>query len=383
MGGLKTITVSPEAGEDGYYAAGAVVTLTPVEATDPQSSFKNWYGDVPEESATAVPLNLVMDAPKTVCADFARNWKYVDGSTTQITDGNWILSISTGNPCSIGVSGRSAYSAGGGALDLTGVYGNLGLTISAIGQSAFSGCSALTSVTMPESVTRLENYAFMNCSKVRSVQLSRALTFIGNCAFDKCSSLASVAPFLPDEVSTIGTGAFRNCNALAGDLKLSCPELKTISQDAFQSTSALSSLDLSESGVPSIGNYAFMNSGLQSLALPVTLEEILQSAFEGCRSLKTVTPFLPASVTSLGVQAFRNCSSITGDLKLSNPALTAIPNNFLEGTPYLNSVDIGGTGVTSIGNCAFYFTKVPGFRASFSRIRSRPSMATPSKTAPA
>ena len=204
--GLESVTASPAAESDGYYAAGTRVTLTPVCATDPVSYFKNWYGDIPADATAETSPTIVMDAPKTVYADFSRTWKAVEGVSNQITDGNWILSISTGNPCSIGVSGRSAYSAGGGALDLTGVYGNLGLTISAIGQSAFSGCSALTSVTMPESVTRLENDAFMNGSKVRSVQLSSALTFIGNYAFDKCSSLASVAPFLPDEVSTIGIG---------------------------------------------------------------------------------------------------------------------------------------------------------------------------------
>ena len=95
--------------------------------------------------------------------------------------------------------------------------------------STFSGCTILTSVIIPDSVTTIGNCAFYNCSSLTSVTIPDSVTSIGNYAFRECSSLTSVT--IPDSVTTIGGYAFYGC-------------------------SSLTSVTIGDS-VTSIGNYAF------------------------------------------------------------------------------------------------------------------------------
>ena len=91
-----------------------------------------------------------------------------------------------------------------GELDLTGVRG--------IVPSVFSGCSGLTSVTIPDSVTSIGPRAFYNCSGLTSVTIPNSVTSIGGWAFNGCSGLASVT--IPNSVTSIGERAFSGCSSL-------------------------------------------------------------------------------------------------------------------------------------------------------------------------
>ena len=75
-----------------------------------------------------------------------------------------------------------------------------------IGERTFSGCSKLTSVTIPNSVTRIDERAFSGCSKLASVTIPNSVTNIGERAFSGCSKLTSVT--IPNSVTSIGSGAF-------------------------------------------------------------------------------------------------------------------------------------------------------------------------------
>ena len=77
---------------------------------------------------------------------------------------------------------------------------------------AFSGCSSLTSVTIPNGVTTIGNGAFSGCSSLTSVTLPDSVTRIGDRAFGFCKNLTSIT--IPDSVTTIGRDAFLRCSSL-------------------------------------------------------------------------------------------------------------------------------------------------------------------------
>jgi len=85
-------------------------------------------------------------------------------------------------------------------------------SVTTIQADAFFCCYALERVTIPDTVTRIENYAFNRCESLRFIRLSVNLEFIGWAAFNGCESLEAV--FLPPTVTHIGDYAFRDCTSL-------------------------------------------------------------------------------------------------------------------------------------------------------------------------
>ena len=76
----------------------------------------------------------------------------------------------------------------------------------------FLGCSSLTSVVIPDSVTSIGERAFSGCSSLTSIVIPDSVTSIGGSAFYECSSLTSVV--IDDSVTSIGGWAFYNCSSL-------------------------------------------------------------------------------------------------------------------------------------------------------------------------
>ena len=85
-------------------------------------------------------------------------------------------------------------------------YNGASYSVTEIGNSAFSNCGALQSLTLPNSVTSIGSYAFQSCSALQSISLPDGLTSIGNDAFEYCDALASVT--LPYSITSIGSWAF-------------------------------------------------------------------------------------------------------------------------------------------------------------------------------
>ena len=206
-------------------------------------------------------------------------------------------------------------------------YMNRTRKVTSIGHGAFSGCSGLTSVTIPNSVTSIGSSAFSGCSGLTSVTIPNSVTSIGNFAFGNCYGLTSVT--IGSGVTSIGHGAFYYCSGLTS---VTIPNSVTsIGAEAFSGCSGLTSVTIPNS-VTSIGEGAFRYcSGLTSVTIPNSVTSIGAEAFSGCSGLTSVT--IPNSVTSIGEYAFYYCSGLT-------------------------SVTIG-SGVTSIGGSAFDGVDIP------------------------
>ena len=120
-----------------------------------------------------------------------------------------------------------------------------------IGANAFQW-SAITSITIPNSVTEIDYYAFWKCKNLETINFGSGLESFGEAAFSECTALTSVT--LPNSVTTIGDLAFESCIALAS-VTLS-DNLETIDEYAFQNCSTLTSFTIPES-VTFIGVGAF------------------------------------------------------------------------------------------------------------------------------
>ena len=134
-------------------------------------------------------------------------------------------------------------------------------SVTSIGDSAFEGCSGLTSVTIPNSVTSIGWNAFYGCSGLTSVTIPNSVTSIGGGAFSGCSGLTSVT--IPNSVTAIGDSVFGGCIGL---ISVTIPN-----------------------SVTAIGAGAFNGcSGLLSVSIPKSVKKIGINAFEGCSNLKKV-----------------------------------------------------------------------------------------------
>ncbi|MCM1350162.1 MAG: leucine-rich repeat protein [Prevotella sp.] len=269
-----------------------------------------------------------------------------------------------------------------------------GISVTDIGYHAFSRCSSLTSVVIPESVTSIGYHAFSGCSNLTSIEISNSVTSIAEGAFSGCSSLTSVV--IPESVTDIGYHAFSECSSLTS--VVISESVTSIGYYAFSGCSSLTSVVISES-VTSIGYYAF--SGCSSLTSIVVdennkvydsrdncnaiIETITNKLIAGCKN--TIIPnsvtsiggyafwssnltsiVIPESVTFIGDYAFSGCSSLTSiTLPFVGAELDGISNthfgyifgasSYLVNSEYVPSSlkEVVITGGTSIASYAFSY----------------------------
>ena len=241
--------------------------------------------------------------------------------------------------------------------------GNGGLVI--LGPSTYlEGSLVIPSRINGLPVTEIGSYAFSNFP-ITSVTIPDTVTKIDDDAFAYCANLTSVA--IPNSVTTVGPGAFQSCTALKS-ATLSTG-LTAVSDEMFQQCSALTSITIPDS-VTSIGDQAFAQSGLTSITFGKGLVSIGTDVFD-TTNLRTVV--IPDSVTSFGDDVFFNrlkLSSITFGTGLTSTGAETlefdsairsivIPNNiqtigegFADSCTNLTTISIG-SGVTTIETGAF------------------------------
>jgi len=191
-------------------------------------------------------------------------------------------------------------------------------SVTEIGEFAFAGCSGLTSVTIPPSVTKINGSA-SGCTSLTSINVdpeSGAYCSIDGVLMMKTKTGLILLEYpegkkggysIPTSVTKIGWSAFYGCTGLTS---VTIPSSVTyIGSYAFKGCSGLTSVTIPPS-VTKIGDSAFYGcSGLSSVTIPSSVTKIGDSAFYGCSGLSSVT--IPSSVAKIGDSAFYGCSGLS------------------------------------------------------------------------
>ena len=222
-------------------------------------------------------------------------------------------------------------------INNTKLEGNLTIpdSVTSIANSAFYGCTGLTSITIPDSVTSIANFAFYGCTGLTSITIPDSVTSIGFAAFEGCTGLTSIT--IPDSVTSIEGDTFYGCTGLTS---ITIPaSVTSIGYDAFKGCTGLTSITIPDS-VTSIEGYTFYGCiGLTSITIPNSVTSIGDNAFSDCTGLKSIT--IPDSVTSIGDNAFSWCTKLTS---ITIPdSVTSIGYGSFSGCSELTSVTFKNT----------------------------------------
>ena len=237
-------------------------------------------------------------------------------------------------------------------------YEGVDYTVTNIGNSAFLYYFYLTSLSLPNSLTTIENSAFAYCSgftgdliipnSVVTIEesafftcysfdgdfvLGNSLTTIGDGAFNSCDGLHGVLN-IPSNVTSIGKLAFRYCNFSGITVDSANP--------VFDSRDNCNAVIVTETNE--------LLFGCVNSVIPNTVAVIGENAFCGLEGLTSIN--IPNSVITIGAGAFSFCFDLTGDLTIPNSVQTIGDGAFFQCSGFDGTLTIGA-GVTYIGDEAF------------------------------
>ena len=235
-------------------------------------------------------------------------------------------------------------------------------TISSFGESVFDGCTSLESINWPTQITKIPSGTFNGCTNL-TFEIPSYVTKIGNNAFQNCDSLVSIT--INDSITELGSQAFAYCdnleeliiseNSLVANKMIGiireCPKIQSfripplvteLGYDNFWNCKALSEIiwpnDLTKiSG----GNNFSSCTSLTSISIPNTVTTMSGANFSGCTNLEEIR--LGASLTNIG-DGLLNLQSLK---RVYIPATITTVGSYILG--YSNPAD-------SSSNITFIFT---------------------------
>ena len=283
-------------------------------------------------------------------------------------------------PVNVTNIGSNAFSGCASLMDITFAPNS---QLQTMGNSAFYNCTALTNMTIPAGVTSIGSDAFSGCTALTEITFNAAIMSDSSIGANIKRILAKLFPnlkittdnFLVNNLHTIGASAFYNCTSLTS---ITIPDSVTnIGSSAFSGCTALTEINFNATNVSyiSIGTNIFQNAGQAGSTVTANIGANIQripvglfqnskitavnflgnnvhtidmSAFYNCR-LTNIT--IPSSVTSIGLNAFSNCTNLTIVTFAPDSQLQSIGNSAFNSTA-LTNITIPAS-VTGIGSSAF------------------------------
>ncbi len=217
-----------------------------------------------------------------------------------------------------------------------------------IGDNAFDGCSALSTVSIPSSVVYIGLSAFKDCTSLTSITIPNGVIGLGGSVFSGCTRLSSVS--IPNSIETLGdsgTNVFYQCNSL-------------------KYTSYNNAQYIGNTQNPYLVLVKASNTSITTCTVHSNTKIIMDSAFSGCTALTTVS--IPNGIVSIGIDAFYNCDSLKYTTYNNAKYLGNTQNPHVALMTYTN---------TNITSCTIHAnTKVIG-RSAFSGCTSLKNITIP------
>lgn len=173
-------------------------------------------------------------------------------------------------------------------------------SVTTIGTSAFEGCTNLSTLSLPDTITEISARAFYNCQNLPIVIPSNVTTIGQYAYYQSCLTIPNYELFIPKKVSSIGNYCF---TAISGSSNITSivfetgSAVKTIPTSCFQYQASATTLTL-QSGLTTIGAYSFGNcSQLTSITIPSTVTSIGNAAFQNTNGITEIRFLAPSGAT--------------------------------------------------------------------------------------